>query len=114
MASIGTEHDASRFSQSCDKWADYPTNLVHPLEFEHELASYQSILNDSKVKLFHPNPKKRLLRMLSLETGSEGESRLELRLNAWYLSTDKDGIRPRTHVKFGNKSGRPPDLDFRD
>lgn len=76
MALPGTEHDASRFSESCDKWADYPTNLVYPLEFEHELASYRSILNDSTMKLFHLNPKKRLLRTLSLETGSEGEPRL--------------------------------------
>lgn len=72
MALPEAANDASKFSQSCEKWADYPNNLVYPAEFEHELISYQSAVNDSKKKLFHPT--RRVLHMLNLEGENQGES----------------------------------------
>lgn len=82
MALPGTEHDTSKFSLSCEQWVDYPANLVHPSEFEHELASYKATLNDSRMKLFHPNPRMRLLYMWSLETENQGEYCSKLRLSS--------------------------------
>lgn len=72
MALPEPANDASKFSQSCEKWADYPNNLVYPAEFEHELNSYQSAVNDSKMKVFHPT--RRVLHMLNLEAENQGES----------------------------------------
>lgn len=77
MALLATEDDASKLLSSCEKWANYPTNLVHPSEFEHELVSYRDILNNSE--LFLPNPRKGL-RMLSLATASQGESCFKLKI----------------------------------
>lgn len=71
MALPGIEQDTSKFSLSCEQWADYPANLVYPSEFEHELASYRATLTDSRLKLFHPNPRMRLLHIWSLEIESQ-------------------------------------------
>lgn len=75
MAQSESGQNALEFYTLCAKWAEYPNNLVHPSEFEHELDSYQAALNDPEMKLFHLN--KRMLHIWSMEKEGQSESSFE-------------------------------------
>lgn len=81
MAQFDNGRDALDFSISCAKWAEYPKNLVHPSEFEHELECYQTALNGTEMKLFHPS--KRILHLWTMqEEGQEHILRADLKTTA--------------------------------
>jgi len=71
MAQFENGRNALEFSLSCAKWAEYPKNLAHPSEFEHELDCYHDALNGTGMKLFHPS--KRVLHLWSMEMEGQGE-----------------------------------------